>query len=117
MDKTSNKSNALLSIIVGAILALLFTVHIFNVNNEVDTKTVGGVMQTAAVNMSKIESVSGTSIDESYYQEHGNYLAGEAKIYNANTRIAMANATTAALVGLTLSLALIAYGIRSLRSV
>lgn len=116
-EQTSKKSTAAIMILIGAVLSILFIYNAYTVNNEIDTKAVGQGMASAALNMSELESESGTSVAEAYYQNHGAYLAGEAKMYNANTRIAITNATTASLVGLTVSLGLIGLGIRSLRSV
>jgi len=114
--KVNKKSTGIVAILLGVILSVIFIFNLTTVNNEINTKSVGDIMMSAATEMTEIKSVSGTSVDEAYYQEHGNYLRGESKMHNANTRIAIANATTTSLVGLTLSLTLAVYGLSTLRT-
>ena len=73
-------------ILAATIGAIFFIAQIFANLSEIDTKTVGTLMQNSAAEMSTIESISGTSIDEAYYNAQGTYLMGENKVYNASVR-------------------------------
>ncbi len=42
-------------------------------------------MDDAATKMSKLASRSGNSVAEAYYNDHGEYLKGETKVYNRIT--------------------------------
>lgn len=102
-------------IAVGALLATVFAYQLITVNNEVDTAAVGNIQQSAASVMTSIESRSGGTVDEAYYQAMGKFLGGEAKVNNATLRISVLNSAVTALAGMIISLGMVAYGIIAVR--
>lgn len=98
------------AVVLGLILAIFFVYQVFAANNELDTKYVGNFMMAPADEMSELRSISGESLAESYYQKHGQYLLGEAKIYNASIITEIRQVTTQSLIGFILSIGLALYG-------
>lgn len=107
------KATSLTAVVVGIVLSVFFIYQLFAINNEIDTKYVGGHMRGAATAMAELKSVAGGSLAEAYYQNHGQYLIGESKIYNASIITSMRQATNQSLIGFILSFGLVLYGVNS----
>lgn len=89
-------------------IAMIMACIIFgsHANNEIDTKAVGSQMMDYASKMSTISSISGDSVAESYYNDHGQYLMGEAKSWNALMRFNLYQTIIEAWIGSSAGVAL-----------
>ena len=70
-------------IVIGILGMLFFTLQIPKVMDEIDTKLVAQEMHKASEDMSELKSVAGGTLAEAYYQDWGDYLYYETKVYNA----------------------------------
>ena len=97
-------------VIASILAAILFCWQLFENITEIDTKQVGEHMQEASVDMQSLKSRSGSSVAEYYYNYQGDYLEGEAKIYNSQVRFQRRIAIGIDILGLLACLVIGTYG-------
>lgn len=90
--------------------AIFFSWQIYGNLTEIDSKLVGDFMKESATSMQKLKSYSGNSVAEAYYNDHGEYLEGESKIYNAQIWFQKRTAIAVDVIGLLACLVLFVYG-------
>lgn len=110
MNTEQRKNLGVATIVVGVLLSIALIWFSASVWNEADTKVLGNGMMDAAREMSGIESVGGTTLEESFYQHYGTYLSGETKVYNTQLRTNGWHANILATIGLTITSSMILVG-------
>lgn len=92
--------------------AVFFCWQLYGNMTEIDSKLVGDYMKESATSMQKLKSYSGNSVAEAYYNDHGEYLEGESKVYNAQIWFQKRTAMAVDVIGLLACLVLFVYGMR-----
>lgn len=92
--------------------AIFFCWQIYGNLNEIDSKLVGDYMKESASSMQKLKSYSGNSVAEAYYNDHGEYLEGESKVYNAQIWFQKRTSIAIDVIGLLACLVLFGYGMK-----
>lgn len=112
-NKKANKSSirwrSIVLMIVGVIGIVAFGARLA-MSSSVDTEKIGKSMNSAASEMSSIQSRAGTSIDEAYYQAEGKYLAQEAQAWEALLNNATGIRIAVDTLGIIASVALFIHG-------
>ena len=111
-QKTTTKISGMgvLYIVVSLAAAFFFCWQIYGNLNEIDTKLVGDYMKDSATNMQRLKSYSGNSVAEAYYNDHGEYLEGESKVYNAQLWFQKRTSIAVDVIGLLACFVLLTYG-------
>lgn len=116
MPKTKKVSRisgmGIIFMVASIVAAIFFCWQIYGNLNEIDSKLVGDYMKESATSMQKLKSYSGNSVAEAYYNDHGEYLEGESKIYNAQIWFQKRTAIAIDVIGLLVCLVLLVYGMK-----
>ncbi len=116
MPKTKKVSKisgmGILFMLASTAAAVFFCWQLYGNMTEIDAKLVGDYMKESATSMQKLKSYSGNSVAEAYYNDHGEYLEGESKIYNAQIWFQKRTAMAVDVIGLLACLVLFVYGMR-----
>ena len=110
MNAEQKRNLGITTIVVGVVMSIALVWFGASVWGEADTKALGSGMMNAAVEMSEIESVGGTTMEESFYQHYGTYLSGETKVNNAQLRTNGWYANILATIGLAITSSMILAG-------
>lgn len=100
-------------IIIGILGMLFFTLQIPRVMDEIDTKLVAQEMHKSSEDMSKLKSVAGGTIAEAYYQDWGDYLYYETKVYNAQLWNQRYQIFATDMIGILVSVFIFVFGTKS----
>ena len=99
-------------IIIGGIMAMFFIIQVFNRVILIDSDKTYRSMVSSGAQMSEIESYSGGTINESYYQKQGNYLEKQADFLMSIENNVGTTAVAVNLIGMMASAAMIVAGTR-----